>query len=118
MKIPLNAGGAGGQASAAARYQALERDLKAAKRGDWEARHRIEASLLPLLKDLAKKRASENGDINTLIEAGKQGIATAIKKYKAASGADRFQVFALRFIEDRMDKPRASARFFARLFGG
>ena len=116
MKIPLNSGSNGGQASAAARTQALERDLQAAKRGDWEARHRVESTLMPILQDLAKKRAKANGEINGLIEAGKQGIATAIKKYKSSMGADRFQIFALRFIENKMDKPN-SGGFFAKLFG-
>ena len=116
MKIPLNAGSNGGQVSSAARMQALDRDLQAAKRGDWEAKRRVESALIPILQDLAKKRASSNAEINNLIEAGKQGIATAIKKYKPSIGADRFQIFALRFIEDKMDNP-SSGGFFAKLFG-
>ena len=117
MKIPLNTAPNGSQPSTAARMQALGRDLEAAKRGDWEAKHRVEATMMPILQDLAKKRASSNAEINALIEAGKQGIAKAIKKFKISTGADRFQIFALRFVEDKMDNP-SSGGFFSRIFGG
>ena len=116
MKRPLNPGSNGGQSSSAARIQALERDLQAAKRGDWEAKRRVESSMMPILQDLAKKRASSNAEINNMIDAGKQGIAVAIKKFKPGMGADRFQIFALRFIEDKMDNPN-SGGFFSKLFG-
>ncbi len=101
----------------AARAKALEKDLAAAKRGDWEARHRVERALMPLLTTMAKKRASDNGSINSLIERGKEGISIAIKKFKAGTSGDRFQIFALPFIESRMDKTERPG-FFARLFGG
>ena len=116
MKIPLNTNSSGSTTSPSSRMQALGRDIEAAKRGDWEAKHRVEASLMPILQDLAKKRASTTAEINTLIEAGKQGVAKAIKKFKLSSGADRFQIFALRFIEDKMDKP-GSGGFLSKLFG-
>jgi len=117
MKIPLHSGNGGGQTTAAARSEALEKDIQAAQRGDWKARQRIESMMITLLTDLARKRASSNSEINVLIEAGKQGIAIAVKKYKTSMGADRFQIFALRFIEAKMDNPD-SGGFFARLFGG
>ncbi len=117
MKIPLSTAPNGSQPSAAARIQALGRDLEAAKRGDWEAKHRVEATMMPIIQDLAKKRGSTNAEINTLIDAGKQGIAKAIKKFKISTGADRFQIFALRFIENKMDNPN-SGGFFSRIFGG
>ncbi|MBT3192402.1 MAG: hypothetical protein HN341_07590 [Verrucomicrobia bacterium] len=117
MSIGANLRSEGGQTAATARTQALEKDLQAAKRGDWEARHRIESMLNPILTERAKKRASSNAEVNALIEAGKKGIATAIKKYKTSTGADRFQIFAVSFIEDKMDKP-SSGGFFSRIFGG
>lgn len=101
----------------AARTRALEKDLAAAKRGDWEAKHRVERTLMPLLTTMAKKRASDNNAINSLIEQGKEGIAIAIKKFKSGTSGDRFQIFALPFIESRMDKQKRPG-FFARLFGG
>jgi DNA-directed RNA polymerase specialized sigma subunit len=101
----------------AARIKALEKELAAAKRGDWEAKHRVERALMPLLNTLAKKRASDNAAINTLIDRGKEGIDVAIKKFKTGTSGDRFQIFALPFIERKMDNQERSG-FFARLFGG
>ncbi len=118
MNIALNGTKHGETLSGpAARTRALEKDLVAAKRGDWEAKHRVERSLMPLLTTMAKKRASDNAAINALIERGKQGIAIAIKKFKTGTSGDRFQIFALPFIESRMDKNEQRG-FFARLFGG
>jgi hypothetical protein len=115
MSIALNGGS--GETAADAKTESFKKDLLAAKRGDWNARHRVESTFNQILTDLAKKRASSNADINALIEAGKQGIAIAIKKFKIDSGADRFQIFALQFIEKKMDNPN-SGGFFAKLFGG
>ncbi len=116
MKIPLT-GSSTVQASSgpAARSKALEKDIKAAKRGDWEARHRIERALQPLLNSLAQKRSKENAELNRLLEAGKAGIAIAIRKVGQDITGDRFQIFALPFIEAQMDKSRKQG-WFARLF--
>lgn len=117
MKIPLNSGSSSSTTSGpAARAKALEKDIQAARKGDWEARHRVERQLMPLLTSLAKKRASDNTEINKLIEAGKSGIATAIKKVKPGLSGDRFQIFALPFIEGAMDKP-AKGGLLQKLFG-
>lgn len=116
MKIALNGKREETQSGPAARTKALEKDLIAAKRGDWEARHRVERSLMPLLTSLAKKRSEDIPSINKHLEAGKEGIAVAIKKFKTGTHGDRFQIFALPFIESAMDKPKRSG-FFARLFG-
>lgn len=115
MKIPLNSGN-NGISTESARTQALQKDLLAAKKGDWKARYRIEAAMLPILKEMAHKRASNNHDINALLEAGKAGIATAIKKYKPATGADRFQMFAVRFVEDKMNNLQSGGSFWSRIF--
>jgi DNA-directed RNA polymerase specialized sigma subunit len=100
-----------------ARSKALEKDIRAAKRGDWEARHRVERNLQPLLKKLAEKRTDNISDFNNMIEAGKAGIATALRKVKQDISGDRFQIFALPFIEQSMDKS-GKPGFFQRLFGG
>ncbi|HAS82234.1 MAG TPA: hypothetical protein DCS43_06065 [Verrucomicrobia bacterium] len=99
----------------AAKTKALEKDINAARRGDWEAKHRVERNLMPVLTTMAKKRASDVSSINDMIEHGKAGIATAIKKFKPGTSADRFQIFALPFIEAEMDGKKSG--FFSRLFG-
>ena len=96
--------------------QALQRNLEAAKRGDWEAKKRVIASMNDVLQDMARKRAATTEDFNALLEAGREGVATAIKKYKLKNGAERFQIFAINFIEQKMDNP-SSGGFFAKLFG-
>lgn len=117
MKIPLHASADEGQTPDSTKNAVLARDLQAAKRGDWKAKHRIEVTLTPLLTDLAKKRASSIPEINALMDAGKLGIEKAIKKFKVDSRADRFPIFALRFMEEKMDTP-SSGGFFSKLFGG
>ncbi len=115
MALNLNSGD--GMSNADRRMQVLERDLKAAKRGDWNAKKRVYSSMHDILNDFAHKRSSSNEEINVLLEAGKQGIDQAIKKFKISSGADRFQIFALTFIEKKMDNP-SSGGFFSKIFGG
>ena len=116
MKSPLHADADKAETSDTIKNAVLARDIAAAKRGDWKAKHRIEVTLTPLLTDLAKKRVSSNSEINALMDAGKLGIEKAIKKFKPDTGADRFPIFALRFIEDKMDNPN-SGGFFSKLFG-
>jgi len=117
MKIPLNMGNNGGLSSKAAQIKTLERDILATKKGDWNAKNNLVRTFLPLLTSLAEKRTSDLGQKNKLIEAGKEGLFTATRKYKEHIGADKFQVFALDFIESSMDSPKNSGGFFARLFG-
>ena len=105
-----------GVSNADKRMQVLEQDLKAAKRGDWNAKKRVYSSMLNILNDFAHKRSSSNEEVNVLLEAGKQGIDQAIKKFKLNLGADRFQIFALTFIEKKMDKPK-SGKLFSKIFG-
>jgi DNA-directed RNA polymerase specialized sigma subunit len=102
--------------SAEIKNKALEKDIRAAKKGDWEARHRVEKSLMPLLKKRAEKRAENMAGQNLMIEAGKAGIANALRKVPNDICGDRFQIFALPFIEESMDKSQKPS-FFKRLFG-
>ncbi len=115
MKIPLNSNSEEGITTAAAKTKALQADLLAAKKGDWDAKSHVLRTFTPLLTSMAEKRSSDPQEIAALVEAGTAGIQTAIKKYKPSTGADRFQLFALPFIEKRMSKPSGS--FFSRLFG-
>lgn len=95
----------------------LEQEIKACQRGDWEAKSRLIKIFMPLLLSLAKKRSPENAKINLYVEAGKSGLAHAVKKYSSSIGPERFQIFALDFIEKAMndsDKPKG---FWSRLFG-
>ena len=45
------------------------------------------------------------------------GVYVAARKYKPGMGADKFQVFALEFIEARMNRLARGGGFFSRLFG-
>jgi len=116
MKIPLNLGQNGTQSTAAAQAKVVERDVLAAKAGDWNASNNLARLFAPLLQSLARKRASDPVTINELIDAGKLGINTAAKKYRSSIGADRFQVFALTFIERAMDDHLKGGNWFTRLF--
>jgi DNA-directed RNA polymerase specialized sigma subunit len=97
--------------------RALDHDIQSCKNGDWEAKARIFKQFMPLLLSLAKKRTSDNATINRYVEAGKNGLLHAANKYKPSVGADRFQIFALDFIEAAMNKAEPGKGFFARLFG-
>lgn len=81
-----------------------EAQILAAGKGDWTAKEQLATAFMPLLKSLAEKYASEPSKIDKFIEAGKSGLFTAAKKYKPSIGVDRFQVFALDYIEKRMNK--------------
>ena len=94
--------------------KSIERDVESCKRNDWEAKTRLVQVFMPLLTSLAKKRSLETASINRYIEAGKEGLVNATRHYKPTNG--KFQVFALNYIEnqmDRLDRPG----FFSRLFG-
>jgi DNA-directed RNA polymerase specialized sigma subunit len=116
MKIPLNLGQNGNQSTVAAQAKVMERDVLAAKGGDWNARNNLARTFSPLIQSLARKRASDAATINRLTDAGKEGLYTAAKKYRSSIGADRFQVFALEFIERAMDDQLKGGNWFSRLF--
>jgi DNA-directed RNA polymerase specialized sigma subunit len=117
MKISLKVGNQDAASIKQEEMRLLDRDIVACNRGDWEAKNRLIKVFMPLFLSLAKKRSQENAKINQYVEAGKSGLAEACKKYKSSMGADRFQIFALDFIEKAMthlDRPQG---FFARLLG-
>jgi len=93
----------------------LERDILNTKKGDWSAKSNLAKTFSHLLRSLAEKRSSDPTQINTLIEAGKEGLFKAASKFKQGMNPDRFHIFALEFIEKAMDK-KLKPGFFARLF--
>lgn len=118
MKIPLNMGNNDGrQTGKSAQLKTLERDILATKKGDWNAKNNLIRTFMPLLASLAEKRSSDNAQKNKLMDAGKDGLFAAARKYKENMGPERFQVFALDFIEEHMENSGKNVGFFARLFG-
>ena len=117
MKIPLNLHQNEDAAYGVDHDRAIERDVAACKGNDWEAKARLIHAFMPLLTSLSKKRATDIAGTNRCIEAGKEGMVTAVRKYRPETG-QKFQVFAVSYIEaamDRVNKERSG--FFARLFG-
>jgi DNA-directed RNA polymerase specialized sigma subunit len=116
MKIPLDVQH---ESNETVNAKALERTITGAGRGDFDAKLNLVRTFTPLLTSLAQKRTSETQKLNEYIEAGKQGLLKAAKKFDAASsGADRFQLFALDFISARMDRVDGKGGFLSKLFGG
>ncbi len=116
MKIPLHIGQNGTQTAVAAQAKVIERDVLAAKQGDWNARTSLTKAMTPLLVSLAQKRASDQPTVNALVEAGKGGLYRAARKYHTGIGAERFQIFALDFIDAAMDQHMKGGNWFTRLF--
>ena len=96
------------------RERAIERDVDACKRNDWEAKTRLIHVFMPLLTSLAKKRTQETARFNRYIEVGKEGLIDAARHYKPGTPR-KFQVFALDYIENQMDRIERPG-FFARIF--
>ena len=118
MKISLNMGPRDPNAQKATEARILEADILSAKKGDWNAKNSLVREFMPLLQSLSEKRSSEVADINAYIDAGKNGLYAAAKKYKKDIGPANFQIFALDFIEDRMDKVgKGGSGFLSNLFG-
>lgn len=115
MKISLNLNQDEHLTPEATREKAIERDVEACKKNDWEARTRLIQAFMPLLTSLAKKRTQETATMNRYIEAGKLGLGDAARHFNAAPGA-KFQIFALNYIEQAMNRVNRPG-FFARLFG-
>ena len=117
MKIPLNMVNSGTQSIKAAQIKTLERDILATKKGDWNAKNNLVRTFMPLLVSLAEKRTADTAHKNKMIDAGKEGLFTAARRYKESIGAAKFQIFALDYIENSMDNSDKKVGFFARLFG-
>ena len=118
MKIALNMGtSSGSQSSKVAQAKTLERDIVAAKKGDWNAKNNLIRTFMPLLTSLAEKRSKDTRAINDYLEAGKEGIFKAVKKYTPSEGSERFHIFVVEFIEEAMDRHGKGGGFWARLFG-
>ena len=95
--------------------RAIESDQQACRRGDWEAKTRLIQAFMPLMTSLAKKRSQDTAVINRYIEGGKEGLLSAVRHFKPGANA-KFEIFALSYIEDAMDRVNRPG-FFARLFG-
>jgi hypothetical protein len=97
---------------------ASEHDIAAFQKGDWAAGDRLVQTFGSLLTSLAKERSTDPAVINKYIDAGKEGVLLAARKFKLSDSHARFQLFALDFIEECMDKVNKPKGFLARLFGG
>lgn len=118
MKISLKMGQEGPNAKKNSQARVLEADILAAKGGDWNAKSNLVREFMPLLQSLAEKRTADVATRNRYVEVGKEGLYAAARKYKPGIGPHGFQIFALDFIETRMDRVTGGAGgFFARLFG-
>ncbi len=121
MKISLNMGSMspqGPNAKRASQARILEADILGAKRGDWNSKNNLTREFTSLIQSLAEKRATEVAEINHYIDAGKAGLIAAAKKYKPSIGPQGFQIFALDFIEARMERAaKGGGSWFSRLFG-
>jgi DNA-directed RNA polymerase sigma subunit (sigma70/sigma32) len=115
VKISLNLNQNDYATPEATREKAIERDVEACKRNDWEAKTRLVQTFMPLLTSLAKKRTQETATLNRYIEAGKEGLTDAARHFNQTSGT-KFQLFALNYIEQAMNRVNRPG-FFARLFG-
>lgn len=116
MKIALNMGQDTDLTGSAAQDKALERDVLAAKRGDWTAKENLARTFNPLLQKLAAKRSRDAAKVADLMKAGKDGLALAARKYKPADGPHKFRISAVDYVEQAMDKAMKGS-LFARLFG-
>jgi len=104
-------------ANKAAEAKALENMVLSAKKGDWQAKDLLTRQFLGLLTSMAEKRSSDPEEVNRLMEAGKQGLLTAASKYKPSVGAENFRIFAIDYIEAKMDRAGKGGGFLSRLFG-
>lgn len=113
MKIPLSLIHADGSFPQAEYEKTVQNNVIAYRDDDWEAKAWLVQEFMPLLMYLSKKRASEVPLINRYIEAGKEGLFHAARRYRTAHRT-KFIIFALSHIEKAMDKvnrPSLVARF-------
>ena len=116
MKIPLKLSDHDLHAGPSAETRELERHIKGVKKNDWNAKASLQKIFMPLLAKMAQKRASDQAEINDLLEKGKEGLNKAASKFNLSTGADKFRMFSVDYIENAMDGKGGG--FFAKLFGG
>ena len=115
MKIRLNTNHESSKHRAQAKI--IERNMRAAKRGDWHAKNELVRTFSPLIQSLAEKRTGDAAQVREYIEAGKNGLMNAVKKYKPGSAPDKLQIFVLNCVEESMDRMTNGGGFFSHLFG-
>jgi DNA-directed RNA polymerase specialized sigma subunit len=103
MKIALNMNQAEGQTAGQIEIEKLVGYLTAAQQGDWEAKARIVTMFTPLVTSMVDHRGLADEARSAAIERGKRGVERAAKKYKLVNGGDKFQLFAIRFIDVAID---------------
>ncbi|MBM4148189.1 MAG: hypothetical protein FJ224_04015 [Lentisphaerae bacterium] len=116
MKIPLNMNGepvAG--PDRLHRLAALTTAIAGARRGDWNSKRELLRMFHPLLGTLAEKRTSDPAEAARLVKAGEEGVVRAARRFPKDSAPDHFEVFALKYIEKRMDA--GPGGWLSRLFG-
>jgi len=116
LKIPLNLGTSVSASGKAVRLRVIQNDIVSAKKGDWNSRRALLTEFRPLLQSMAEKRAQTPDAVRALVQAGEEGVARAVRKFRLSDGADSFQVFALPYIERAMEEP-GKRGFLARIFG-
>ncbi len=117
MKISLNLNSETPASAKAAQARTLEQSILLTRKGDWNARKGLVSQFHPLILSLAHKRTSDPETVNMLVEAGSTGLLVAVRKYRKSVGPDHFRVFALRYIEARMDRAVRGPGLLARMFG-
>lgn len=118
MKIALNMGNAGGNQSArVTQAKVTERDILGAKKGDWNAKNSLVRTFLPLIASLAEKRSKDPHSLNDYVEAGKDGLFRAARKYTPGEGIEKFDIFVVDFIDEAMNRHDKGGGFWSRLFG-
>ena len=116
MKIPLKLSLNEQQSAAAAAAQSILRDVRAIKGGDWNAKNSLVRAFQPLLLSLSEKRAHQDAAKNNrYLDADKEGLFKAARKYREKSHGNNFQLFALDFIESAMDRVDKKGGFISRL---
>lgn len=99
-----------------AENEALEKAIRGCQMGDWNAKNALARIFHPLLLTLAEKRCGvgQVSEINKTMEKGRHGLFEAAMRFKLNANAQNFRVFALPYIEKRIDGRRS---FWERLFG-
>jgi hypothetical protein len=116
MKIALNMGREVDSTGGAAQDRALERDILAAKGGDWTAKQNLAKTFQPLITSLAQKRTQDPQKQSEFTKAGKDSLVKAARRYRPSDSPHTFRIMASESIQQAMDKA-SNPSFLARLFG-